>query len=73
MPAPKPITVTYTPTNQYDGAYDPQPFEIVGPAPQAAITPVELTDVPATFADLAAVRSYLNTLVGELQSSVVFD
>jgi len=33
---------------------------------------VSLTAVPASFADLAAVRTYLNTLVTQLKSSPYF-
>lgn len=39
----------------------------------AGIAPVTLTAVPATFTDTAAVKAYLDTLVGELKSSAVFN
>lgn len=51
--------------------FAPEPVEIYGVA--AASTPVNLTAVPATFADEAAVRAYLNTLVTELKSSPYFN
>jgi hypothetical protein len=73
MTAPKPITVTYVSEANYVGGFDPQPFEIVGDAPQSPIDPVELTDVPGVFADLDAVRTYLATLVTELRESEIFE
>lgn len=37
------------------------------------IPAVDLTAVPASFADVAAVRTYLLTLVAELNTSELFD
>jgi hypothetical protein len=44
----------------------------VGNIPVPAAQVVALTAVPANFADLAAVRTYLNTLVTQLKSSAYF-
>jgi hypothetical protein len=49
----KPISVTRVASGSYSGP-DPKPLVIVGDAVPA---------VPATFADLAAVRTYLASLV----------
>ena len=65
MPAPKPIVLTRAATNTASG--DPEPLVVIGDFPSTA-----LTVVPASFADLAAVRTYLNTLVTELKSSPYF-
>lgn len=48
----------------------PEPVEIYG---LPSFTAVNLTAVPASFADLAAARTYLNTLVTELKSSPYFN
>lgn len=51
--------------------FAPEPVEIYGvPGSEA---PVALTAVPETFADEAAVRTYLNTLVTQLKSSPYFN
>lgn len=71
MADPKPITLTQSATNPE--AFDPQPFVVVGAIPVPAASVVNLTAVPATFADEAAVRTYLNTLVTELKSSPYFN
>lgn len=68
---PKPITLTQSATNP--SAYDPQEMVVVGSIPVAAADVKTLTAVPASFADLAAVRTYLNTLVTELKSSPNFN
>lgn len=65
MTAPKPITLTRSATNTAGGA--PQPMVVIGDFPSTA-----LTAVPGSFADLAAVQTYLATLVGELKSSPYF-
>ncbi len=70
MADPKPIALTQVAANAYDGPA-PKPYVVVGDVP--AGTPVTLTAVPASFADLAAVRTYLNTLVTQLKSSSLFD
>ena len=66
MPTGRPVTMTRVATGSYTGP-TPKPLVLVG---DLASTP--LTVVPATFADLAAVRTYLNTLVTELKSSPFF-
>ncbi len=66
MPSPKPITLTQVATGAYDGPA-PAPMVVVGDIASTA-----LTAVPGSFADLAAVRTYLNTLVTELKSSPYF-
>lgn len=71
MADPKPITLTQSATNPE--AFDPQPFVVVGAIPVPAASVVNLTAVPATFADEAAVRTYLNTLVTELKTSPYFN
>lgn len=70
MAQPKPITLISG--DAEDFAADPQPFAVIGSVPVAADDVVSLTAVPASFADLAAVRTYLNTLVTELKSSDYF-
>lgn len=67
--APKPVSLTTGP-NPTPG-HDPEALIVVGgmPAPTAS----NLTAVPASFADLAAVRTYLNTLVTELKASPYFN
>ncbi len=65
MPAAKPITLTRSATNP--GTLNPEPLVLVGDFPSTA-----LTVVPGSFADLAAVRTYLNTLVTELKASPYF-
>lgn len=71
MADPKPITLTQSATNPE--AFDPQPFVVVGDLPVPAASVVTLTAVPADFADLAAVRTYLNTLVTQFKSSPYFN
>lgn len=70
MVAPKPIVVTQR--SAVAGEHAPQPFVIVGKLPAGALIETALTAVPASFADLAAARTYLNTLVTELKSSPYF-
>lgn len=70
MVAPKPVALTRVNENAYDGP-DPQPLVVVGTVPANA-APVALTAVPGTFADEAAVQTYLATLVAELKSSEHF-
>ena len=65
MPAAKPVVLTRSATNPT--SYAPEPLLVVGDFPTTA-----LTAVPASFADLAAVRTYLNTFVGELKASPYF-
>ena len=69
--AAKPVTLTAG-ANPSPGL-DPQPLVVVGGLPVAPADVVNLTAVPATFADLAAVRTYLNTLVTQLKSSKYFN
>lgn len=64
--AAKPVTIERVAANAYTGP-DPKPLKLVGDFPSTA-----LTAVPASFADLAAVRTYLNTLVTELKGSPYF-
>lgn len=71
MVAPKPIVLTQSATNPSTlGA--PEPLVIVGNLPVPAAQVQALTVVPASFADLDAVRTYLNTLVTELKASPYF-
>ena len=66
----KPVSITQVPTATYNAAHPnirPQKLVVVGDLASTA-----LTVVPGTFADLAAVRTYLNTLVTELKSSPYF-
>jgi len=65
MTSPKPVVLTQSATNP--ATHDPEPLVIVGNFPSTA-----LTVVPGSFADLAAVRTYLNTLVTELKASPYF-
>jgi hypothetical protein len=58
-------------TPEAELTFAPEPVEIYGVA--ASSTPVTLTAVPASFADEAAVRAYLLTLVTELKSSPYFN
>jgi len=71
MAAAKPVTLTQVAAGSYEGP-TPKPLEVVGSLPVAAADVVALTEVPATFADEAAVRTYLNTLVTQLKSSPFF-
>jgi len=70
-PQGKPVTVTRVATDAYTGP-DPKPLKIVGNLPTAGYPETALTAVPASFADEAAVRTYLATLVAELKSSPYF-
>lgn len=70
MVAPKPIVVTQR--SAVAGEPAPQPLVVVGKLPAGSFTETALTAVPASFADLAAVRTYLNTLVTELKGSPYF-
>ena len=65
MVAPKPIVLTRAATNTASG--DPEPMVVIGDFPTTA-----LTAVPGSFADLAAVQTYLGTLVGQLKASPYF-
>lgn len=65
MVAPKPVVFTQAATNP--ARFAPEPMVVVGDFPSVA-----LTAVPGTFADEAAVRTYLNTLVTQLKSSPYF-
>ena len=69
--AAKPVTLTAGANP--NPALAPEPLVVVGGLPVAPADVVNLTAVPATFADLAAVRTYLNTLVTELKSSKFFN
>ena len=63
--AAKPVVLTQRAAVAGEPA--PQPLVVVGDFPSTA-----LTVVPASFADLAAVRTYLNTLVTQLKASPYF-
>lgn len=66
----RPVTITQVPAATYAGQHPnlrPEKLVVVGDLASTA-----LTAVPASFADLAAVRTYLNTLVTELKSSPYF-
>ena len=71
MAAPKPVTLTAG-ANPNPGLA-PEPLVVVGGVPVAPADVVTLTAVPASFADLAAARTYLDTLVTELKSSKFFN
>lgn len=71
MAAAKPVTLTQVTTGSYEGP-TPKALKVVGDLPVPATAVVALTAVPASFADEAAVRTYLNTLVTELKSSPYF-
>lgn len=71
MPSPRPVVLTQSATNTGTGA--PEPLVVIGNIPVPAAQVVSLTAVPASFADLAAARTYLNTLVTELKSSAYFN
>jgi hypothetical protein len=68
--ANKPITLTQRAA--VAGELTPEPLALVGTLPAGAYTVQALTAVPASFADEAAVRTYLNTLVTELKASPYF-
>lgn len=70
MVAAKPVTLTQRAA--VAGERVPEPLVVVGDLPVPAGAVVALTVVPGTFADEAAVRTYLNTLVTELKSSPYF-
>lgn len=72
MPDPKPVALTQVAANAYSGP-EPKPLVVVGNLPVPATDVITLTAVPASFADLAAARTYLNTLVTELKSSRYFN
>lgn len=69
---PRPVSLTQVSAASYTGAFAPEPLVVVGEIPVPATDVVALTAVPASFADIAAVRTYLNTLVTELKSSDYF-
>lgn len=71
MASPRPIALTQAATAPNSG-YDAENLVIVGSLPAGAFTETSLTAVPASFADLAAVKTYLDTLVGELKGSPYF-
>jgi hypothetical protein len=70
MTSPKPVVLTQSATNP--ATHDPEPLVIVGNLPVPTAQVQALTAVPGSFADLAAVRTYLNTLVTELKASPFF-
>jgi hypothetical protein len=70
MATGKPVSITSITEAAYDALRPnvrPQKLLVVGD-----IASTVLTVVPGTFADLAAVRTYLNTLVTELKASPFF-
>ena len=71
MVSPRPVSLVADPNP--NPALEAEPLVVVGGVPVAPADVVNLTAVPATFADLAAVRAYLNTLVTELKSSKHFN
>lgn len=72
MAKAKPVVLTQA-ASAPNAGFDAQPLQIIGKLPSGSFTATTLTAVPASFADLAAVRTYLNTLVTELKSSPYFD
>lgn len=67
----KAVAITQTATAPIAGLA-PEALLLVGSLPTGAYTVQALTAVPASFADEAAVRTYLNTLVIELKASPYF-
>lgn len=70
MADPKPIVLTQRAA--VAGERAPEPLVLVGKLPAGATTETALTAVPASFADLAAVRTYLATVIGEQKASPYF-
>lgn len=70
MVAPRPVSLTQSATNTAAGK--PRPLQVVGTIPVAASQVTALPAVPGTFADLAAVQTYLASLVTALKSSDYF-
>lgn len=70
MVAPRPVVLTTSATNTAAGK--PRPLVVVGDIPVAASQVKTLPAVPGTFADLAAVQTYLASLVTALKSSDYF-
>lgn len=70
MAASKPVVLTQSATNP--SGLDPEPLIVVGNLPVPAAQVTALTAVPGSFADLAAVQTYLDTLVTEIKSSPYF-
>jgi hypothetical protein len=70
MAVGKPVTLTQRAA--VAGERTPEPLVVVGSLPVPAGDVVALTVVPGTFADEAAVQTYLNTLVTEIKSSPYF-
>jgi hypothetical protein len=71
MAEPKPVTITVIEPGDYTGP-TPEPLALIGDIPPAALTVQALTAVPASFADLAAVRTFFNTHMTELKASDYF-
>lgn len=73
MVAPKPITLTQVDEADYDSAFDPQPFVVVGDVPSAGanITPQTAPTIDASPADATAVATDLQALVTALVASGV--
>ena len=70
----KPVTLTQVSAGTYGtNAPTPKALLVVGEIPVPVGDVVTLTAVPASFADEAAVRTYLNTLVTQLKTSDYFD
>jgi hypothetical protein len=72
MVAAKPVALTQASSNPASNKGAPEPLQIIGKMPAGAFTETSLTAVPASFADLAAVKTYLDTLVGQLKGSPYF-
>lgn len=70
--APKPVTLVPVDADDYTG-FTPEPLAVIGGIAPLPDEVVSLTAVPATFADEAAVRTYLDTLVTQLKSSPHFN
>lgn len=64
--APKPVTLTQTNAQNYEGGFDPQPLIVVGSIPGAGITPQAAPTIDAAPADASAVASDLQDLVDAL-------
>lgn len=67
---PKPISLTQTDAEDYEGP-TPQPFTVVGTIPGAGITPQEAPVIDSTPADAAAVAADLQNVVDALVAAGV--
>ena len=69
---PKPVILLPVDSEDYTSPYSPEPLAVIGGIPVPAESVVALPAVPGTFADEAAVQTYLASLVTALKSSPYF-